>query len=135
MPYITVDYYKNDYEGVPVEDADLPRFIKRASEVVDQVTNYAINDFERLAPFVQLQVKKATAAQVEFFQLNGGTSISITGDDVTGVSIGKFSYGGGVRSSGEADQTIAANLIDYLAPTGLLYSGIGVLDSAYTSYS
>ncbi|WP_017728500.1 hypothetical protein [Halalkalibacterium ligniniphilum] len=131
MPYITAEYYKYEYMGVEVSENDLTRFIQRASDVIDQVTNYAIDDFENLHPFVQGQVMKATAAQVEFYQLNGGTDISVTGDDATGVAIGKFSYGGGNRPAGNANTTIAANLVDYLLPTGLLYSGIGVVDSAY----
>ena len=131
MPYITMEYYKSEYVGAEVTESELPRFIQRASDVIDQVTNYAIKDFEKLHPFVQKQVMKATAAQVEFFQLNGGTDISITGDNATGVQIGKFSYGGGSRSSGGVDPTIADNLVDILLPTGLLYSGLGVVHSAY----
>ncbi|WP_353625728.1 hypothetical protein [Bacillus sp. JCM 19041] len=77
------------------------------------------------------QVMKATAAQVEFYELNGGYEIALTGDDATGVSIGKFSYGGGQRASGGENPAFSRNLLDYLAPTGLLYSGVGVMDSAY----
>ena len=131
MPYITADYYSDVYIGVVVSESDLPRYIKRASSVIDQVTNYAIKDLETLHPFVQKQVMEATAAQVEFYQLHGGTDIAITGDDVTGVQVGKFSYGGGSRASGGDNSAIASNLIDYLVPTGLLYSGIKVVDSAY----
>ncbi|WBL16446.1 hypothetical protein [Sutcliffiella sp. NC1] len=134
MAYIDYTFYTNDYKGTSVDESEFAKLAERASEVVDQLTGYKLktgNRFDNLPTFVQEQVKKATAAQVEFYILSGGTDIAITGDDITGVAVGKFSYGGGNRSSGKEREPIADNLLDYLRPTGLLYSGIGVFDSAY----
>ncbi|AST93009.1 hypothetical protein BC6307_17945 [Sutcliffiella cohnii] len=134
MAYIDYTYYTNDYKGTTIDEDEFARLAERASEVIDQITGYKLKkstSFEKFHSFVQEQVKKATAAQVEFYILSGGTDIAITGDDITGVAVGKFSYGGGNRSSGKEREPIADNLLDYLRPTGLLYSGIGVFDSAY----
>ncbi|RQW19897.1 hypothetical protein EH196_07050 [Bacillus sp. C1-1] len=134
MAYIDHDYYSNNYKGQSIEADKFDIYAERASDVIDQLTRYKLKTthaFDRLAPFLQEQVMKATAAQVEFYELNGGYDIALTGDDVTGVSVGKFSYGGGNRASGGENPAFARNLIDYLAPTGLLFSGVGVRDSAY----
>ena len=71
VAYIDVEYYNNTYKGVDAGD-DLDRYIERASDLVDQVTGYKIADLSALHPRIQELVKKATAAQVEFYVLNGG---------------------------------------------------------------
>src|SRR5690554_8196516 len=71
MAYIDAEYYVNVYKGVDAGD-DLDRYIERASDLVDQVTGYKIADLSALHPRIQELVKKATAAQVEFYVLNGG---------------------------------------------------------------
>jgi len=134
MPYIDADYYKNEFEGVEIDETEIDRYIKRASDVIDQVTGYKIKDFDNLPEFIQEQVKKATASQVEFFALQGGPEVATSNDDVQSATIGSFSYtkgqSGGSSGGGQANK-VSSSVIDYLKPTGLLYTGIGVVQNAY----
>ncbi|UNP84823.1 hypothetical protein [Bacillus mycoides] len=131
MPYIDVDYYNNEYRGTPVSDAALlERLISRASDQIDHVINYKLEgvDYDRLAPFIKKQVKKATAAQVEFLAINGETSATVSEGD-GGFSVGSYSENG--MSAGATDapshyDRYAITVVDYLRPTGLLYVGLCV---------
>lgn len=136
MPYITPEYYIDEYKGADAGE-DLDRYIQRASDMIDQVTNYALYgvEFERLAQFIQDQVKKATAAQVEFYVVQGGSEEVDAGTHDAGqVRVGSFSYGGSSRSGASSQvgtSRISPTALGFLEPTGLLYRGIGVVDSAY----
>ncbi|PGA79591.1 hypothetical protein COL94_28665 [Bacillus wiedmannii] len=131
MAYIDADYYNNDYEGTPVSDvALLNRMIKRASEQIDSIIGYKLQgvDFDKVSPFICDQVKKATAAQVEFLAINGVTSATVS-EGGGGFSIGAYSENG--MSAGAADapshyDRYAITVVDYLRPTGLLYAGLCV---------
>lgn len=125
--YITLDYYRTEYMGVPVaDDTELTRLIKRASEAIDVITHYRIVNygFDKFPLFIQSQIKKATAAQVEFLNQNGelaGTVVEGSG----GFTIGKFSESAPSGASGtQLSDRYALTVIDYLTPTGLLYSGV-----------
>ena len=128
MPYIDATYYNDEYEGVAVDEQEINRYIKRASDVIDQVTNYKIKDFEILPSWIQEQVKKATAAQVEFFALEGGPEVVTGSNDMQSVNIGSFSY---QQGSGDSSTSVSPAVFDYLRTTGLLYRGIGVVENAY----
>lgn len=127
--YITSEYYRYDYMGVPcADDTELTRLIKRATEAIDGLTHYRIVSygFEKFPPFIQGQIKKATAAQVEFLSTNGELAGSVV-ESSGGFTIGKFSEQAsaskGVPGSNIGDR-YALTVIDYLTPTGLLYSGV-----------
>lgn len=127
MLYITPEYYKDEYLGVPVSDDELPRLIKRASEAVDIITHYRIVNygFDKFTPFIQSQIKKATAAQVEFLNQNGELAGSVVEGSGGGFTIGKFSSSAPDASQASAvANRYALTVIDYLSPTGLLYSGV-----------
>ncbi|QEL88479.1 head-tail connector protein [Bacillus mycoides] len=130
MPYITVDYYRNEYEGTPIDDdVMLKRMIKRASDVIDQMIHYKLEgvDFDSVAPFIKKQVMKATAAQTEFIALYGETSSNVMVETPV-MQVGKFRYGllrgGKTEGGGEIDGRFAKGAIEYLLHTGLLYSGV-----------
>lgn len=131
MPYIDVDYYNNDYEGTPVADETLlKRMIKRASEQIDSIIGYKLQgvDFTKVAPFIRDQVKKATAAQVEFLAINGITSATVS-EGGGGFSVGSYSENGMSAGANEAPShhdLYAISVTEYLKPTGLLYAGIDV---------
>lgn len=137
MPaYIDIEYYRIEYMGTEIDDnQQLERYIKRASDIIDQVTHYKIKDFDELHPFIQKQVKKATAAQVEFFELEGGVEIATIGDTLNNVSAGKFSYGkGNVQNAPHNSKIVSPAVINYLRATGLLYTGtetVGVYNAYY----
>lgn len=122
MVYIDYTYYTNTYKGVPIDADTFSRLLERASELIDQVTNYSIQDFAALTPFAQEQVKKATAAQVEYLYYAGETSVH--GDVFGNVKLGGFTYSGGTQST----SAISPAVINYLRPTGLLYRGVTVCD-------
>lgn len=136
MAYITPEYYIDEYKGADAGD-ELERYIQRASDMIDQVTNYALAgvEFERLAQFIQDQVKKATAAQVEFYVVQGGPEEADAGTHDAGqVRVGSFSYGGrgsGGGASSAGTSRISPTALGFLEPTGLLYRGLDVVDSAY----
>lgn len=131
MAYIDADYYNNDYEGTPVSDvALLNRMIKRASEQIDSIIDYKLQgvDFTKVAPFIRDQVKKATAAQVEFLAINGITSATVS-EGGGGFSVGSYSENG--MSAGAEDgpsfyDQYAISVPKFLRPTGLLYAGLCV---------
>lgn len=135
MAYITQDFYNNTFKGEQEPDSNLlDRYIERASDIIDQLTGYKLNgiDFENLDPFIQSQVKKAVAAQVEYFVLNGGDALSATGEAFPNASLGKFSYGGTMPNQiTREEQRFTPAAIGYLKPTGLLNNVVMVIDSAY----
>ncbi|WP_281659123.1 hypothetical protein [Halobacillus sp. Cin3] len=130
MPYIDKSFYDDEYMGLPIPDIEeFKRLSKRASEIIDQMTNYTIKNYEftRMAEFIQEQVKKATAAQTEFLALNGEEVNH--GDSTTSMSIGKFSISEGNRDSqliGRNPKRTSPAVIQYLVPTGLIYAGVDV---------
>lgn len=131
-PYIDIDYYRNTYQGMPVDDDDtLNRLILRASRLIDRMTRQRITQaggLDQLPVFIQNQVKEATAAQTEHLAYFGETSSNISSGNTQNVSIGKFSYSTGVKESNR-DTRFAQGALDALMPTGLLYTGVSTISS------
>lgn len=122
-PYINQEYYTNEFEGEEVVETDFPRFSKRASDVIDQLTSYQIPviGLDKFSELVQELVKKATAAQVEYYQLEG-LEVDATGqtESASSVGLGKFNYSTGNTSNSRQSQRVAPNVLGYLDGTGLL---------------
>ncbi len=132
MPYIDKDFYENDYKGMPIKDVTIfDRLVVRASETVDNITNYKLNsvEFDTLPPFIQKQVKKATAAQIEYLLVSGQGAIMGAGG-FGQVRAGNFSYGDrqGDSSENRYEKMTSGAVLSHLSPTGLLYQGVGVYD-------
>ena len=131
MAYIDAEYYVNVYKGVDAGE-DFERYAERASDLIDQVTGYKIADLAALHPRIQELVKKATAAQVEFYALNGGPEgvDGSTDGSFSQVSIGAFQYQSGRINqqipAGKQEHRVAPAALAYLEPTGLLYQGVRV---------
>lgn len=122
MAYIDKTYYDDEFQGEPVEDvSEFNRLAQRASEQIDQLTIYRINDIQKWPDFIQKQIKKATASIVEQYAINGGFE-AVNGSNLTSVNIGSFSYQEGAGGSVNAD--IAKAAYKHLAPTGLLHRGV-----------
>ncbi|WP_374964615.1 hypothetical protein [Lysinibacillus sp. RS5] len=123
MLYIDYQFYTDEFKGVSLSEDVFSSLVGRASDMIDQVTNYKIESigFDNLFPAFQQRVKKATAAQVEYLHVNGG--MAMMQSSVTDVSIGKFSYDS-LASSKTPDKTISDNAMAYLKCTGLLYRGV-----------
>lgn len=134
MPYITPEYYNDVYKGAAAPDsADLERYIERASDIIDQVTNFQLygKDINSLPPLFRDLIMKATAAQVEFYVMKGGDAAVNAGTDgMNSVSVGSFSYSTGGSSSNGSSGTqsarVSPSVLSFLAPTGLLYRGVSV---------
>ncbi|HEO2443792.1 TPA: hypothetical protein VAP34_001993 [Streptococcus agalactiae] len=131
MPYITPEYYNNVYIGAAAPDSsELEKYINRATDIIDQVTNYKLygQKLEKFPPLIQDLIMKATAAQVEFYVMKGGdAAINAGSDEMDSVSVGSFSYSkGGNGSEGNQAARVSPSVLSYLAHTGLLYRGVSV---------
>jgi hypothetical protein len=131
MPYIDADYYNNVYMGESAASADdLNKYISRASDLIDMLTGYQIQckGFDNLPSLVQDLIKNATAAQVEYYILKGGTAElnAGTSGDYNSVTVGSFSYSRGSSSNNRDIDRVSPTTLDYLKNTGLLYQGITV---------
>lgn len=121
MPYIDQTYYLDDYMGKPITDTkELDRAILRASETVDLLTNYKIGDIALQTSFISTQIKKATAALVEYYVISGGYDQTVSSGS-TDFSIGNFSY-----KEGSVSKQVPNNVIEILSFTGLMYAGLDV---------
>ena len=129
MPYIDATYYTDEYGGKSADNAALAVFLDRATDIIDQLTNYKIvhaGGLTTYPDFVQTQVKKATAAQTEFLILSGeGTANTGGGSSIQSVNLGSFSYTRGPQPiTGINGGRTSPAVIAYLQPTGLLYMGV-----------
>ena len=72
--------------------------------------------------------QNAVCAQAEFILENGGVSALSETTDGGSVSLGKFSYSGGTSGSsgGSAVNSMCAQALALLEPTGLLYRGVRI---------
>ena len=127
MAYINELYYKNDYRGEPVVEADFPSLCERAAEIIEEMCMYRIseNRMDTYGTDIQERIKRAVCAQIEYLDANGGSDID-NGSDLQSAALGKFNY---TKSSGGTCSTLQAvyapRAIRILAPTGLLYRGGG----------
>ncbi len=130
MAYLTYEEYEN-LGFTEVEESEFDKLIRKASDVVDGVTRYfyAHNNIDDDVKFRREQFKKAVAAQVEYFHEIGATT-SYGLNEPTTVQIGRTSMSSGSRGSQSAqapkNDIVSSEVYMYLAPTGLLYRGVGV---------
>lgn len=120
MTYITEGEYTKYSGRVPPDDFAV--LAARASDQIDMLVGYKIQQLDTLPSFVQQQIKLAVCAQAAYLDANGGLD-ALTDDGITSAGLGKFTYTGG----GNGTRKIASTVIHYLAPTGLLYTGMGVI--------
>lgn len=124
-PYVDENYYDKEYQGIEIAVGKFNQFANRASDVVDMLTEYLIPrvGLDKLADQSQELIKKATCAQIEYYQVEGLQS-DITGNSISSgsVSIGSFGYGSNRMSSDTNRQRnrVAPGCIAYLEGTGLL---------------
>lgn len=126
MPYIDVVYYRDSFKGkMPNDLSTIDRELMRASDQIDILIGHKKVDMETTHPFIKQQVEKATASLAEYYIINGGYDVFIESQPVN-VSLEGFSY-----STDKELKLFPDHVIDILSGTGLLYSGMGVRDSAY----
>lgn len=129
MPYIDKNYYDDEYKGMPITDQSLfDRLAVKASDLIDQLTSYKIENINTLTAFQQTQVKKSVSAQIEYMATTGG-ELSIHGPSgISNANIGNFNF----SQESSSKNIISPAVLEYLRPTGLLYRGVNVRDSSYS---
>lgn len=125
QPYVKEEYYNDEFEGTPVDADKFSRFSKRASELIDALTEYQIPKIgmDKFSEQVKELIKKACCAQIEYYQVEG-VNVDVTGmpKSAMSYSIGDFSRsasGGGASTSRQAAR-VAPSCLMYLEGTGLL---------------
>lgn len=122
MPYVDYEYYKNNYLGGLVDETDFPKLSLRASEMIENICSYKIGSLELKSPFIQDKIRKATCAQIDFIEINGGIDF-LDEVNTSSVTLGKFSFSG-PSNEFEGNSKISNRVYEYLWPTGLLYRGM-----------
>ena len=100
MAFIDADYYANEFKGNAIPDSKFERLAELASDVIDGLITVEMTDEEKQA---SVNVKKATAYQLEFMYEHGGIDTILGYSDVgiTSESLGDYSVstGGGTAAS------------------------------------
>jgi hypothetical protein len=117
--FIDLDYYRDIYHGEDGTDAELTKLIIRASDDINAKTGFEIVDITDYAVIIRNLVYKATAAQTEWYILNGET---YNDDNLNDVEIGKFSYTGKIKGSSKNNLCKRADM--FLSQTGLTFRGV-----------
>lgn len=136
MAYITYEQYVEIYGTPPISEEDFPVYAGLASDLIDSITRHQIGKgggFSALAPFLQEQVRKATAAQVLYFTQYGLETV-LTGQTGQAFTVGKVSVSGGSMST-EGGKTgalmISPMAVTMLEQTSLMERGVHVCSDRY----
>lgn len=127
MPYIDYAYYSEQYMGEPVDAADFPRYLRRAEEIIDNLTRYSVKEqgLDAFDDFTRDQIKTATAAQVEYYAIKG-LEVATDGELPDSFTVGKVSVTSGRAGGGGRGNAVAPKVREALEQTGLLGRGVGV---------
>lgn len=123
--YADVAFYTNEYQGTVVADAQLVKLLNRASRDIDALTGFCF-DFETLPDKSKRLVRFAVCSQAEFLSMNGETASDVSSGGGS-FTIGSYSESGASKGSNSNTKPVrhSASVVDYLFPTGLLYTGVG----------
>lgn len=136
MAYITYDQYVDIYGEPPVDEADFPVYAGLASDLIDSITQYRIEQgggFSALPDWLQSMVQKATAAQVLYFTQLGLETV-LTGQTGQSFTVGKVSVSGGGLASGSltgAQLMISPLVKALLEQTPLMERSVHVCSDRY----
>lgn len=122
MSYCSATYYDSVYFGEPAGDK-FDRLAARASDDVDIAARFQINMAALPAVHRDL-VAKATAAQIEWYVLNGDTY----NDQGDTESIGSYSRTGGKSAVTGKPAALCPRARAYLEQTGLLSRAITMIE-------
>ena len=119
MAYVDKTYYDNDYIGIGTETADFPRYEARACDIIDQITRNRIveNGLASYSASVQVAIKKAVCAQIDYYVINGMDAAS-SGLSAESFTVGKVSVSGS-KSAGKTSM-ISPQAVAFLESTGLM---------------
>jgi|GEM_PF-1300148 hypothetical protein len=130
---VTAEYYSENWGGWTDSD-ELTAALKRAELIVDREifpSGYTVATTPKVW---RTAAQNAVCAQAEFILENGGVSALSETTDGGSVTLGKFSYSGGGspaggssgNSGGSAANSLCAQALALLEPTGLLYRGVRI---------
>lgn len=115
MSYATLDYYKTTYQGAIDTDANITKYLARASDDIDIACGLSFTYADLDAVYQEL-VQKATCAQAENYVINGDGL-----GDIASLSIGSFSVSDTGAKNGSAQRPVlASRAVQFLALTGLM---------------
>lgn len=89
-PYVTPDYYRDNYKGSIVPDGELKKALKQASRHIDTLTynRIVVRGFSNLTPFQQEIIQEVVCQQADFECENADEINTIlTGYSINGVSM------------------------------------------------
>ena len=89
-PYVTENYYSNDFEGTTIPEDEIEKYLMLAQEKIDEVTHNRIVGigFDNLTDFQKDCVSKAICYQAEYYSVNGISSLSsVTSYSVLDISV------------------------------------------------
>lgn len=124
MAFIDADYYANEFKGNSVPESKFARLAELASDVIDGLITVEMTDEEKQA---SVNVKKATAYQLEFMYEHGGIDVILgySDFDVASESLGDYSYSTGGSSAANITRTsegipVSPLALQYLRKDGLM---------------
>ena len=130
---VTVEYYAENWGGWTDSD-ELTAALRRAEIIVDREIFPSGYTVSAVPEVWRTAAQNAVCAQAEFILENGGVSALSETTDGGSVTLGKFSYSGGGspaggssgNSGGSAANSLCAQALALLEPTGLLYRGVRI---------
>lgn len=136
MIYTDYDYYRNEYFGQSIEEADFPRLALHASQYIDYITqgraerNAALEAVKMCCCALAEQYQTIETAQAlaqKSLSAGAGDGAEVQSETVGGWSKSYRSGGDSAQSAAQAAEAGRSILLDtarrYLANTGLLYRG------------
>lgn len=98
MAFIDAAYYKDEFKGNAIPESKFDRLAELASDVIDGLITVDMTDEEKKA---SVNVKKATAYQLEFLYEHGGVNavLGYSDVDVQSESLGDYSVSTGGSAS------------------------------------
>ena len=123
MAYADSEFYKTTFAGDIIPDAQLSKYLQRASDDIDTMTYNRIvwSGYDNLTPLQQAQVKKAVCYQADhLFQYGDMALLGVNGYHVGDVNVQM--NGRNIRFSQQAREA--------LMPTGLLHRGFSGNENA-----
>lgn len=126
---VTAEYYSGNWGGWS-DTEELTAALRRAEIIVDREIFPSGYTVSTVPEVWRTAAQNAVCAQAEFILENGGVSALSETTDGGSVTLGKFSYSssGGTSGSsgGSAVNSLCAQALALLEPTGLLYRGVSL---------
>ena len=115
-------YYTDVFIGTEADEASFPSLCARAEDIVNTLTRWRVTEetFATYPALTQMLYKKAVCAQVDYFAVNGVSSLTAT--DGKGFTVGKVTVHDSTGSAGTARTAsmVCPLAVQYLEQSGLM---------------